>query len=169
MARRIITAGISAVLWTAVIAMLWSGATNMIAAAHDSIAVQAVSTADTQVAAQAVLKWKAALKRAATLRAQLAPAQPSCPRPDLAQADWDAANHALRGVVAERLTLGAQIDQIDQGSRSEASKQSLEAHYDLALLQEAQLINRLVELKHCPRFSVCGYTLDGTQVLCLAQ
>jgi hypothetical protein len=55
-AKAIIIAAMSAALWTAVIAAIWSGFTNAIAARHDGVLPQAVSKEDYEVAAQAALK-----------------------------------------------------------------------------------------------------------------
>jgi len=64
------------------------------------------SNEDAKVAAQAALKWTAALR---CHRARLAPAQPSCPPSDSDQAltdsDLAALNNVLQAVVAERIHL----------------------------------------------------------------
>lgn len=72
MGRAILIAAMGAVLWAAVIAAVWTGVANVIAARHDSVLPQVVSKEDSEVATQAALKWKAVLKRNRERPARLA-------------------------------------------------------------------------------------------------
>lgn len=99
-----------------------------------------------------------------------APAQPSCPTSGWTVADSDLAalNNALQAVVAERIQAQKLWEQANNNKElgvPDDIKQSLKAHYELALQQETLLKEKMDETKRARAtasvsgcLSTCGAT-----------